>query len=126
MINEDLLLQAANQLMMECAGTFKIVVVDHERAGRMLAEMLTRAHAASRQDITLLGFASSDEQNEVALRRGTPIVIIPDEILGHRPCRFHPPADAPEVALIEIVSGDFRVSHMECDGQPFEIARHHA
>jgi hypothetical protein len=106
----------------EDAKAFKIVLVRNGSSASALADLLVRSHGIPKKSITLLGYVASDEQNAALLLKRNPIVIVPADILAHRPCLFYPPRGTVQAAIIQGTAVPAQVRRQVCSEEPFTIS----
>ena len=100
---------------------FIILVVEHGRTAGLLVSLLTRKLGVSKKQITQLGYTASDEQNDSILQKRNRVVIVPEDILIHRPCTFYPPSGTTQVTIIQGSSTPIEVKHRDCTDNPFQL-----
>jgi hypothetical protein len=120
-VETRILPEIAHQIASEGVNTFKIVIVSSGYQAGILANILAKNLRIPKQRITQLGYTASDEQNASLLRKHNSIVIVPESIVIHRPCRFYPRQDANEVVLFQALGEKVQVSRHSCSGQPFYL-----
>jgi hypothetical protein len=115
------LVAMARLVAAEDAKTFKIVVTQSSRDAGTLVDLLIRSMGTTKKNITQLGYVASDEQNALLLRKRNPIVIVPVDILTHRPCVFYPPPGTSQVAIIQGTVDPAQVRHQPCSDESFTL-----
>jgi hypothetical protein len=116
------LVEVAHLVAHEEPKTFKIMVVRDGRSAGTLADILVRSLGTPKKSITQLGYTASDEQNASLLRKRNPIVIVPQDILAHRPCMFYPPLGTTQAAIIQGAAEPAQIRHRACSDEPFTIS----
>ncbi len=117
----DISMQLARAVVQEDANALKIVVIPDRRVAGFILEILVRSFHIPRKEIIQLGYTASDEQNNALLRGRSRIVLVPKDMLRHRPCTFYPPVGSKHVVLIDGTRATIEVRHMSCGDGPFEL-----
>lgn len=116
-----LLLEIAHQIASEDADTFQIVIVSNAYQAGLLTNILVKNLHFPKQQVTQLGYTASDEQNLSLLQKRNRVVIVPEPIAAHRPCRFYRPHGARQVLLLQLSNEQLQVKRYPCKEEPFNL-----
>lgn len=115
-----LLTDAAREATAGNPGFVIAVVPDGHKAG-IFARLLEKAFRVRKQDVLELGMTVSDNQIQSLLALRKKIVIVPENILAYRDCKFHAPLGVKEVKIVTALPPEVHVSRRACGSAPFQF-----